>query len=89
MYKAAKDWLLLGAIPDEQDDRELAAQLALPGYHLNNSRKLVIESKQDMAKRKVKSPDDADAFVLTFAMPVAPVIKHQPRTPRVEYSPWG
>lgn len=89
MYKAAKDWLLLGSIPDEQDDRELAAQLALPGYHLNNSRKLVIESKQDMAKRKVKSPDDADAFVLTFAMPVAPTIKHQPRAPRVEYSPWG
>lgn len=71
MYKAGKDWLLLGAIPDEADDKPLANDLAGPGYHLNESRKLVIESKADMAKRRVKSPDDGDAFMLTFAQPVA------------------
>jgi hypothetical protein len=32
----------------------------------------VIESKDDMKKRGVASPDDADALALTFAAPVAP-----------------
>jgi hypothetical protein len=33
--------------------------------------KLVIESKAEMAKRGVASPDDADALALTFACSVA------------------
>src|SRR6185369_7698548 len=36
MYKAGKDWLLLGAIPTEQQDKHLANDLAAPGYHLNS-----------------------------------------------------
>ncbi len=71
MYKSAKDWLLLGGIPADDGDKFLAADLAAPGYGLNASRKLVIESKESMRKRKVKSPDDGDAFVLTFAQPVS------------------
>jgi hypothetical protein len=43
----------------------------LPGYHINNSGKLVIESKADIQARGEASPDDADAFALTFAQPVA------------------
>lgn len=73
MYKAGKDWLLLGAIPPDADDKFLAQDLALPGYHLNGSRKLVIESKSDMKKRSAKSIDDGDSFILTFAQPVAPL----------------
>jgi hypothetical protein len=46
--------------------------LSLPGYHLQASGKLVIESKADIQARGEVSPDDADAFVLTFAAPVAP-----------------
>ena len=33
----------------------------------------VIESIEDMAKRGDPSPDDADAYALTFAQPVAPI----------------
>lgn len=85
MYKKAKDWLLLGALPD---DEILAAQLALPGYHINNSGKLVIESKQSIQERGEQSPDDADSFVLTWAQAVA-IKKPASTSPRPKPSPWG
>jgi hypothetical protein len=69
MWARLKEWLRNGAIPDDED---LATQLTGPGYHINQSNKLVIESKDDMKKRGVASPDDADALALTFAAPVAP-----------------
>jgi hypothetical protein len=77
MYAKAKDWLLKGGIP--ADDENLAQQLCLPGYHINRSGRLVLESKADLQKRGEASPDDADAFVLTFSRPVAP--------PQPEYHP--
>ncbi len=70
MWKKGKEWLLLGALPD---DESLCSQLCLPGYHINSSGKLVIESKADIQKRGEASPDDADAFCLTFAQAVAPL----------------
>jgi len=70
MWKMAKEWLLLGGL---RDDQELTEQLALPGYHINNSGKLVIESKASIQERGEASPDDADAFCLTFAQRVAPI----------------
>lgn len=68
MYAKAKEWLLLGSLPDED---KLCEDLCIPGYHLNQSGKLVLESKADIQARGEASPDDADAFVLTFAQPVA------------------
>ena len=62
MWKKTKDWLLLGAIPDEETDKYLGTGLSLPGYSLNQSRKLVIESKESMRKRGVSASDDADAL---------------------------
>lgn len=70
MWAQTKDWLLRGAIDSSED---LALGLAGPGFHINRSNQLVLESKQDMQKRGVASPDDADALALTFAAPVAPV----------------
>lgn len=69
MYAMAKEWLLLGSLPDED---LLCDQLILPGYHINRAGKLLIESKKDLADRREKSPDDGDAFVLTFAAKIAP-----------------
>jgi hypothetical protein len=69
MWNRMKEWLGgQGCIP-ERDDR-LETDLTAPGYHINKQDKLVIESKEDMAKRGVDSPDDADALALTFASPV-------------------
>ena len=79
MWNKLKDWLLRGAIPQDAAPGEpsgntsLAMQLGGPGYHLNGSSKLVLESKADMQKRGEASPDDADALALTFAQHVAPV----------------
>ncbi len=71
MWAKAKEWLLLGGLKDLPPRDELCEQLSLPGYHINNSGKLVIESKESITKRGEKSPDDADAFCLTWARPVA------------------
>jgi hypothetical protein len=49
------------------DDEELTAELTLPTYKLLSSGKIQIESKDDLKKRGVTSPDLADAFCLTFA----------------------
>jgi hypothetical protein len=91
MWNRMKEWLLQGAIPD---DERFASQLAAPGYHINNSNKLVIESKADMVKRGEASPDDADALALTFAWSVAP--PPEARNPRPAglvnggvYAPFG
>jgi phage terminase large subunit len=45
----------------------MATDLAGPGYHINRSNLLVLESKADMQKRGQASPDDGDALALTFA----------------------
>lgn len=52
------------AIPDDQ---ALIAELTAPGYDFTSSGKLIVESKKDMKKRGLRSPDLADAFMLTFA----------------------
>jgi hypothetical protein len=70
MWNRMKDWLLHGAIPA---DITLETDLTGPGYHLNRSEQLVIESKQDMVKRGVASPDYADALCLSFAAHIPPV----------------
>ena len=70
MWRQMKDWLAKGAVPDEE---QLALQICLPGYHINRSNKLVLESKSDLAQRGEASPDDADALALTFAQPVMPI----------------
>jgi hypothetical protein len=86
MYAQAKQWLLLGSIPD---DEALCEQLGLPGYHLNQSGKLVIESKASIQARGESSPDDADALCLTFAQAVAPPRPTTAARPPVARSRWG
>lgn len=75
-WAKCKEWLLLGGL---RDDDELCSQLALPGYHINSSGKLVIESKKSLQDRGEKSPDDADAFNLTFARRLAAPAPPNPR----------
>jgi hypothetical protein len=70
MWTQMKDWLLRGAI--DPKDTKLELDMCGPGYHLNKSNRLVIESKESMAKRGVASPDDGDALALTFAEAVRP-----------------
>jgi hypothetical protein len=86
MWAKAKEWLLLGGLPK---DESLCQQLCLPGYHINNSGKLVIESKADIQARGEASPDDADALCLTFAQAVA-IQKPKPQvSSRGAYTAWS
>lgn len=49
------------------DDDALIAELIGPKYSFLSNGKLKVESKDDMKKRGLKSPDRADAFLLTLA----------------------
>ena len=51
------------------DNLELIAQLSGIKYKFNSKGQLQIESKEDMKKRGVKSPDLADALTLCFMNP--------------------
>lgn len=48
------------------NDPTLVMQLSTPKWFRNEKGKIVIETKKQLAARKIASPDDADAFVLTY-----------------------
>lgn len=85
MWNEMKEWLMNGAI--DPKDVKLETDLTAPGYHINRQDKLVIESKEDMAKRGVDSPDDGDALALTFAAKVHPnATKKRSVAPQAEWA---
>lgn len=49
------------------DDQTLIAQMSYPKRLFNEKGKIVVESKKDLAKRGLPSPDHLDALVLTEA----------------------
>ena len=49
------------------DDGELISELTTPTYGFSSNGKLIVESKADLKARGHRSPDKADAFILTFA----------------------
>lgn len=71
MYGRLRDWLL--DTPCEiPDDDALEGDLTACRYKYDSSRRLQIESKEDMRRRGVHSPDRADALALTFAYGIHP-----------------
>lgn len=48
-------------------DESLIAELTLPSYRILSNGKKQVESKEELKKRGITSPDLADAFCLTFA----------------------
>lgn len=64
LYAAkVKPWVKTADIPKDDDFYELANIK----YKFSSTGKLQIESKEDMKKRGIESPDVADALMLTFA----------------------
>lgn len=47
------------------NDEELIAQLSIRKYFVTSNGKICLESKKDMKKRNIKSPDRADALALS------------------------
>lgn len=67
-----REWLKVGCIPPRIQGLEetLVDELTAPNYGLNNNEAIQLESKKEMRKRGVKSPNVADALACTFAFPV-------------------
>lgn len=66
LWFRAREWFEGRDVSITQDDA-LIAELTLPAYAIRSNGKLKVESKDEMKKRGVTSPDLADAFCLTFA----------------------
>lgn len=63
-----RDWLEIGAIPD---DDELCDELAQRQFGYNGKGEIVLERKKDMKKRGLSSPDKWDCLALGFHLPIA------------------
>lgn len=70
MWYNSREWLNTAGGVDIPDEGVLQTEACAPGYKYDNNQNIVLESKQQMRKRKVRSPDRWDAIALTFAEPV-------------------
>ena len=70
LWFATKAWLEQRGCKLPKDE-DLMAELAGPRFKFSSSGKMQVESKQDMKKRGIRSPDLADAVCLTFAADAA------------------
>ncbi len=70
MWSEMRDWLREPPV-QIPDDEALHADLTGPRYGHDSHQRLKLERKEDMRRRGVRSPNDADALCLTFAAPVA------------------
>jgi hypothetical protein len=71
MWGTMRDWLKEGGAIE--NDQELYDDLIGVEYTFTPSgNKIQLEKKEDMKKRGLASPDNADGLAVTFAFPVAP-----------------
>lgn len=69
MWDAGRKWMEAGgAIPN---DELLKADLTAPIYFINGKGRMQLERKEDIKKRIGRSPDTADAVMLTLATNIA------------------
>ena len=72
------------------DDDALHSDLTSCGYKYDSSGRLLLESKQDMRKRGMPSPDSADAMALTFSEPDgSPIPRSAAFNRAIEYQDQG
>jgi hypothetical protein len=70
MWGELKSWLNDTVPVQVPDSDSLHSDLCAPFYSYDSNSRLVIERKEEMRKRGVRSPDEADALCLTFAEPI-------------------
>ncbi len=73
MWDRCREWLEAGGVIPNVP--ELKTDLVTPTYKMDASDRMVLEPKEKIKERGGKSPDIADALVLTFAAPVKPKLK--------------
>jgi hypothetical protein len=86
MWMRSKEWLEQVGGADLPDEDGLQADAAAPGYtYRTTDQRLVLESKEQIRARGVRSPDEWDAIALTFAEPVRDrPVRNSPRAPRMQ-----
>ncbi len=82
MWQSMKAWLLTGAI---DANPQLETDLTSPGLREDGKQRIWLESKKDMKRRDLASPDQADALALTFAQ----VVRAPQAQPRPQRMPSG
>lgn len=89
MYYLTREWLTNGgSIPDIP---ELKNELTVCEYKFDQAGRMKLEPKEQIKEKLGKSPDLADALVLTFAYPVSPTLgefNRQATMCRTEYNPF-
>lgn len=89
MWGSMREWLEVGCI---ENDHDMVADLISVEYGFNVKNQIILESKDDMKKRGLASPDCADALALTFAFPVADekttAMAEKSNTHRKDYDPY-
>jgi hypothetical protein len=78
MWSNMKEWLLEqpAQIPDSDS---LHSDLCAPLYSFDSKGRLKIEKKEDMKKRGLRSPDEAEALLVTFYYPAAALMESSKR----------
>lgn len=71
MWKRSKEWLEDVAGVDIPDRDSIQADACAPSYKYDMNSKLLLQSKEDMRRKGIRSPDEWDAIALTFAEPVS------------------
>jgi hypothetical protein len=79
MWQRSKLWLDEPGGADIPDEDGLQADACGPGYHYDMNQRLLIEAKEHMRARGLRSPDEWDAVALTFAEPVVERARPKPR----------
>jgi hypothetical protein len=71
MWMRSKEWLEQTGGVDIPDSDALQSDATAPGYSYGlTDQRLILESKEQMRARGVRSPDEWDSVALTFAEPV-------------------
>lgn len=77
MWGTMLDWFKDEPCLIPQDD-QLQADLTSVPYHYDSSRRLMLMSKEQMAKLGIPSPDSGDALATTFAERISPRRRDEP-----------
>lgn len=80
MWARMRDWLMLPEGVSIPDDGPLQSDMTSPRQKPQLNNDFLLEAKEDMKKRQVRSPDLADAVALTFAFNEFLTNYHEPAT---------
>lgn len=75
MWGKSREWLTDIGGADIDDSDALQADACAPGYKYDSLSRVQLESKDDIRRRGLPSPDEWDAVALTFAEPVSPEVE--------------